>query len=245
MNKFWIIVPFYNVSNYITDCVNIIISQNYDNYQAIFIDDNSSDGTSDKIPNNDKFTKVYNDIRLTALENIHNCLFSLKSDIDPDDIIIILDGDDALLHTGVLEYVNNIYKYNQSLLITYGQYITSNGYLGHCSSYTEQEYNNLRNMDWRASHLRSFKFKTYLELINQDPQFNCYKDIDGGFYKITYDIAILYPLMEIAGYNNIHFNKEPLYYYRLHPNNDHALNASEQKRVELNIKNKPKFKTIW
>jgi hypothetical protein len=65
-----------------------------------------------------------------------------------------------------------------------------------------------------ASHLRTFKFKLYKELIKQDPKLNCYKDNLGEFYKSCYDVAIMTPLMEIAGFDNIKFNQHlfTLYY---------------------------------
>ena len=39
---------------------------------------------------------------------------------------------------------------------------------------------------------------------------------------MTYDVCIMLPLMEMAGLNNIYFNNIPIYFYRLHSNNDHA-----------------------
>jgi len=59
---------------------------------------------------------------------------------------------------------------------------------------------------------------------------------------MTYDVAIMTPLMEIAGFERIKFNPKPIYYYRLHNNNDHIVNWGLQKDIEQEIFAKNKFK---
>lgn len=43
--KFSIIIPAYNVEKYIGECLNSILSQSYENYEVLVIDDGSSDST--------------------------------------------------------------------------------------------------------------------------------------------------------------------------------------------------------
>ena len=40
-----VIVPIYNVENYLKKCVNSIINQTYENIEIILIDDGSTDGS--------------------------------------------------------------------------------------------------------------------------------------------------------------------------------------------------------
>ena len=49
-NKIKIIVPFYNPGKFLDRCVNSLLTQDYDNYEILFIDDCSSDGSFSKIP---------------------------------------------------------------------------------------------------------------------------------------------------------------------------------------------------
>ena len=43
--KFSIIIPAYNVANYLENCVESILKQSYDNYEIIIVDDGSTDET--------------------------------------------------------------------------------------------------------------------------------------------------------------------------------------------------------
>ena len=59
--KFSIIVPVYNVEKYLTECVSSILSQSYDDYELLLIDDGSTDRSAsmcDELGNNNK-VKVY------------------------------------------------------------------------------------------------------------------------------------------------------------------------------------------
>ena len=49
-NKIKIIVPFYNPGKFLNRCVNSLLTQDYDNYEILFIDDCSSDDSFSKIP---------------------------------------------------------------------------------------------------------------------------------------------------------------------------------------------------
>jgi hypothetical protein len=163
----------------------------------------------------------------------------MDSNLNDDDIICLLDGDDKLIVDSALDTIDSLY--NDNTLLTYGQYIWPNGHIGHCKEYTEYEFSMLKRGYW-ASHLRTFKFKLYKELIKQDPKLNCYKDNLGEFYKSCYDVAIMTPLMEIAGFDNIKFNPTPVYFYRLHEQNDHSVDPILQKNIADEVFNKNTFK---
>lgn len=240
-NKLVIIIPFRNVKNYIEQCANSIIAQNYKNWIAIFCDDESTDGSLDLLPKDDRFTVRRNNKRISALPNIHYGI--IESSLNDDDIICLLDGDDYLCRNDALSIINDLYQDNT--LLTYGQYIWPNGQIGHCVPYTIDSFNNLRNGGYLASHMKTFKYKLYKEIMVQDPELLCYKDKNGNFYNITSDVAIMTPLMEICGLNNIKFNNIPIYGYRVHEQNDVYVAPILQKEVANEIFSKQKFKQIF
>ena len=241
MNRLVLIIPYRNVKNFITDCINSIKSQKYDNWIAIFCDDASTDGTSDLIPKNDKFIVRKNENRITALPNIHYGI--VNSNLNDEDVICILDGDDLLIRQDAFQIIDSLY--NDNTLLTYGQYIWPNGQVGHCKAYTKEEFNNLRNGGYWASHIRTFKYKLYKEFVEIDPELSYFKNTKNEFYTITYDVAIMTPLMELAGFERVKFNPTPVYYYRIHQQNDHFVDPQLQKSVADEIFAKPKLNTIY
>ncbi|MGN8056112.1 glycosyltransferase family 2 protein [Pedobacter sp. 22163] len=238
-NRINLIVPFRNVEKYIEECLESILSQNHLNFRVFFIDDCSSDASTDKIPNHPKFVIVRNSERKYALQNIHEVLISQL--FFPDDIIAILDGDDALMDNYSLDVVDRYYRGNN--LMTYGSFNISRSYsLPQEYCYTVEEFRNLRVAAWKASHLKTFKYKAYSELLSQDPELTAFKDSFGQFYKMTYDIALMLPLMEICGYDYVAFNPLPIYFYRLHENNDHMVNRALQEKIDFEIRAKKQFR---
>lgn len=185
-NKYHVITTFYNVENYIKDCINSVKSQNYKNYVFHLFDDCSTDKTTSHIVEDTQTILYKSDVRKTALENIVHVLQNYK--FSPDDIIVLLDGDDMLLHNRVFDKLNSIYK--DSTMLTYGQHVTSDGRFGFCRDYTEDEFENIRTTGWYFSHLRTFRYSLWTKLVDLDPDLSFLKDDKGEFYKITYDVAL-------------------------------------------------------
>ena len=241
MNRFVFIIPYRNVITFIKECATSILAQKNQNWIAIFCDDASTDGTSFNIPDDPRFTIRKNRERISALPNIHYGI--VESDLRDDDIICLLDGDDLLIVENALDILDSLY--NDNTLLTYGQYVWPNGQIGHCKAYTPSEFINLRNGGYWASHIRTFKYKLYKELMLQDPELKCYKDDESNFYTSCYDVAIMTPLMEIAGFDNIKFNPNPVYYYRIHQQNDHNVDPQLQSSIANEVFAKSPFKKAF
>ncbi len=102
--KFSIIVPIYDVKEYIKQCVNSVLDQNYSNYELILVDDGSTDGCSlicDEYAAKDEHVMVIHkknggssDARNVGIEKATG------------DYILFLDGDDYWLETDLLEKIN-------------------------------------------------------------------------------------------------------------------------------------------
>ena len=89
-----IVLPCYNVQNYIKDCVESILLQTYKNIEIILVDDGSKDDTPDicdQLSNKDTRIKVYHkenggvsDARNYGISKVTGTYFSF---VDPDDLI--------------------------------------------------------------------------------------------------------------------------------------------------------------
>ncbi|WP_343689971.1 glycosyltransferase family 2 protein [Chitinophaga sp.] len=217
--KFIVLVTFRNVKNFIEECYNSLAAQTYDNFEVYFVDDESTDGCLDLIPDDeDKVHKQRNPVRLGPTGNIAN--FLTTHTFAPEDVIVLLDGDDYLNGHYVFQILDRYY--NGGKLLTYGQYMDQFGNIGHCTAYTEDEVNNLRQAPWKSSHLKTFKFSLWQELMAQDPELNALRDATGGYYMASSDMAVMFPLIEIAGHEHIACLPNIVYVYRFHDNNDHA-----------------------
>jgi len=232
-NKIIVLVPFRNVENYIIDCLNSVVNQKYHNYEVYLLDDASNDNTIPLIKDIlEGFKLISNKVRIGATENIYNALINIP--LNDEDIIVRLDGDDYLLGEYVFHIINNTYN-EHNALITYGQEIINIGLLNsnYLNPYTLEEFQNLRQVTWKMPPLRTFKYKLFKELINQDPEVNCLKfNKKNKFYIYTSDLALMVPLMEIAGFNRIVMITNILYCYRHHDKNDHSTDQGRFKQLE-------------
>jgi len=231
-HKIIVLVPFRNSAAFIERCVASVLRQHYINYEVHLLDDASTDNSlnliSDDIKNVFKFR---NRKRLGALGSLYEHLSRLE--LNDEDILAILDGDDELFGEYSLQVVN--LKYNNDILLTYGQYVDNYGTIGHCSPYTLEEFKDIRNTPWKASHLKTFKYKLFSAYLRQDLSGRHFKDINGNYIMFAYDIALMIPLIEIAGFYKICFVNNIVYCYRLHANNDHA--TSEGLRLQQEAAN--------
>lgn len=90
--KFSIIVPCYNVEKYITECVESVINQTYENWELLLVDDLSEDGTLGVIRELKK-----KDARIQVYEKEHGGLPHTRNyglNYASGDYVCLLDGDD-------------------------------------------------------------------------------------------------------------------------------------------------------
>lgn len=240
-NKIVVIVPGYNPGVFIEKCYASLVSQKYDNFRAIFIDDCSTDGSFINLPKDNRFIMLRNETRKTALENLHNAIIN---HCEPEEIVVILDSDDWFSNKKVLQYVNDFYN-EHDCWIMYGSSSWTDGRSCCSSEYSEKEFENLRKAPFRVSHLRTFRAGLYHSIKEQDPGFLCLKDSNGDFYKMTYDVAVMLPILEMAGKEKVIHNKSILYIYnRDNPISDDKVNQSLQTKIHIEILKKKKFNLI-
>lgn len=90
--------------------------QNYSNYKVIFIDDGSKDGTASIIDNFMKKQKKIspNNYKIIAHKERHfalpNVLNAAKTFCKPQDIFMVIDGDDELIGKQVLKLFNAVFQ---------------------------------------------------------------------------------------------------------------------------------------
>ena len=245
--KFKIVIPVYNAEKWIDRCMISVVNQTYKNFDCIIIDDASLDETNRKISTGmlslpkqvkDKFKLIKRQNNCGALENI--VMGINKLNCQQEDVIVLLDGDDYLFNVDVLAHLNNTYQ-EANLLLTYGQYKNvSNAQIGLSRelSCSVKEYR--KSGLWVTSHLRTFRYKLWSHLDQKD-----LLDANGIFYRTSWDLAIMLPLVEMAGDKRIKFISKILYGYNdENINNDHKVRLVQQLQQAKEIRNKPAYKLI-
>ena len=239
-NKFIIVSPFYNVESTIKKTIMSVVSQDYKNYEAYFIDDVSTDNTvniiEDLIKNNDKIKLIKNQNKKYSLRNIYDTVHKFSSDAD---IIVILDGDDILYGKDVLSKINYYYN-SKKCWLTYGSYINlSNKTRGKFSSKIPQyviDNSSYRDHSWCTSHLRSFKSFLFKKIKEEDM-----KDEAGHFLTITGDLAIMFPMLEMSCERSCYIDDLLYIWNDLNEHNDHKKDNMLQMKVEQDLRRRKKY----
>jgi len=243
--KYKIIVPFYNADQWIGKCVYSIKRQRHKNFECVLIDDMSDDQsllTARTIIGDDpRFRIIVNKDKRYALENIAMGIETSNS-IDDEDVIIVLDGDDWLSSSLVLSRLNAEYS-DEDCLMTYGSYIFYPwAFRGpEPSAYPEEviKNNSFRDDDWRASHLRTFKYKLWKNIDHKD-----LKDDDGNYYTMAYDQALMLPMLEMASERSRYIWDIMHVYNKENPISVDKIKAKQQAETAEEIRCKNPYKRL-
>jgi glycosyltransferase involved in cell wall biosynthesis len=223
---FKIIVVAGPAENYIERCLQSILDQK-EEFKVQVVLDPFGDKTYEQAKKYecDNIKVILNDKVNRALCNTVKGIQLL--DCSDEDIIASIDGDDWLYSNQPLSIVKKHYDSNPNLLLTYGSWV---GYPDekcstNCYPYLKEHFEKgLRHYDWRGTHLKTFKYKIWKHVKDQD-----LKDTQGIYFSTSWDMAMMWPMMEMAGYHRILYIPEPLYIYNKEgPYNDFKLRLKEQ-----------------
>lgn len=111
-----IIIPIYNVENYLRQCVDSVLNQTYQAINIILVDD----GSTDKCPETcDEYALKHNNIRVLHKEN--GGLSDARNQgmkLSKSELIMFLDSDDWLEEKAIEEMVNYIEMYDADIVCT-------------------------------------------------------------------------------------------------------------------------------
>ena len=139
-----------------------------------------------------------------------------------DDIIVALDGDDYFNQCDALNVVKKLYD-QSGCLLTYGSFAReSTG--ERCPSFRRYDKTlPVRVQNWNGSHLKTFKYKLWQAIPKK------YLQNEAGEYIIYCDdMAYMFAMIELAGWDKVQQIKELLYMY----NDTNLENAFDTHRTE-------------
>lgn len=219
-----------------------IFSQNYNNFDLVYVEDASSDytwlGVKTYIKEQgyqDRVLLVHNKERKKALSNLYYNIHRSA----PESIIVLVDGDDWLIDDTILAFING--QYQDGVWLTYGQFIVHpSKQLGFNSPYPAKvkEKNAFRYHGHTASHLRTFYAGLFHKIRIDDLMFQ------GKFFPMCYDLAIMFPMLEM-GRNHFKFINKPLLVYNdENPLNDYKVSKPLQRKFDLILRARTVYREL-
>lgn len=154
-------------------------------------------------------------------------LVEVISKLPDDRIVACLDGDDWL---GPPNALTTVARYFQAgALVSYGTFRFADGRRGHPSEgYRAGE--DVRRAPWKATHLKCFRAGLFKRIKHEDLQ------MGGEWLPHARDLALMFPLLEMAGHDRSAHVREEIYVYNLatsvEANADEATRKLERECVQ-------------
>lgn len=141
---FSLIVPVYNNEKYIRQCIESIVSQSFEDYELILVDDGSLDKSAEIC---DEYSDKYETVKVIHKSNGgSNSARKAGVKIAQGDYIVCVDGDDyvqddyfAVLHNVLSDKKYDICCFNSRTVSEYGEYIKDNTIDYRCGYYNKED----------------------------------------------------------------------------------------------------------
>jgi hypothetical protein len=152
-------------------------------------------------------------------------------------VVVILDGDGDTLPKGALSRVAHVYEKHPDTLVTYGSYKKKSKGDRTRISQAYPKGADVRTFPWHASHLKTFR-ASLLEHVKTE----WFQDEKGKWLQAASDVALMLPLMELAGLDRCRHIHEITYVW-----NDSPVSKEKralQRRCEAIVRAKPQERRL-
>ena len=212
MISFGIIIPVFDSEDYLNECLDSVIKQDYSNFEVLLINDNSND-KSGRICNH--YSNIYKNINTVHFTQNRGVSFCRNHGINSliSDYIIFLDSDDYLFDN-ILNNLSNFIKSNTKFNVIVGRHKGQYSYFNN-DYFFNQKYN--KNLSTKLSSIAQHQFHSHYcwQFVIKRDFLNLFKlrFID---VKITEDIDFVARLLCFV--DKLHFCDEILYWRRSREN---------------------------
>lgn len=217
-----VIVPIYNVEEYLDECIISIVNQTYKNLEIILVDDGSPDNCS-KICDN----WAIKDNRIKVIHKNNGGLSDARNtglDIATGDYVSFIDSDDWISNN-FIEKLLNISKYEKADIVACS---INNVYSNKVIKYQTKPIIGTSNNIYPLIYCENTFFS--ISACNKLYKKNCWNNIRFPYGKTCEDAFTTYLLVDKA--NKIVQIDEPLYYYRIRENSIMTTSFSIKKMDE-------------
>ena len=241
-----IVIASYNNETLVEWNLKNALLQEYDNFHVYYVNDCSTDNTSEavrafakQLGKEELITVIDNEER--AGSHVHNQYKVIHELLSDDTIAVILDGDDALEGRRVLSYINAVYQ-DPDIWLTYGQCLGTVSMAKGISKVLEPQY--IEEKAYRYHHIFFFHLRTFYSWLFKkidpvDMQF------EGKFIRYEGDVAFMLPMIEMAANGHYQFLDKILYIYNQgNPISDHKIALENQIATDLWIRLRAEYPAL-
>lgn len=249
--NFSIVVTTGNAGRWIGRCIQSIAEQRtHWSWNCLVIDDASQDETQAKIHSSlsairaqeirQRFTVQRNAHQQGALANLVSGFNRLGTSDRPMDVLIPIDGDDWLFSNSALETIAETYE-RTTCWLTYGGLITSPGGNLCCARVADSVVaaSQHRQSTWLTSHLKSFRSHLWHAIRDED-----LRDETGAYYAVTGDMALMFPMLEMAAERIQSVERAVYVYNEDNPASNHVQKRKQQLKAEQRIRSQPPYRRL-
>jgi hypothetical protein len=244
--RYIVIVTVRNGAKWIGRCLESIRTQTVRNFECIVVDDCSTDetariaehfGNPEEGLDDDRFFVQRNTVRRFQAYNTVQAarMYATR----PEDVVMLIDGDDQLLHDRAFEVIRDAYM--QGAWMTYGCLVETVGRPTRFGYYPINiaRTSRFREHVWCATPPRTFKRFLLDELKDEDFL------IEGKWPEMAGDVCVYTPIMELAAERTVGI-REPIYVYNTDtPDNEHKVDPYETTRIrDLLLERTPKKRLV-
>ena len=253
--EFFVFIPSYNNEKYCKRNLEALFSQTYTNWKMYYIDDCSSDKTGEIVEAYvrergfaDKCTIVHNPMRKRAMANYVEAI----KHADPHAVVVSYDGDDYLASRKVLSKLARIYQ-NPRVWMTYGSYVPepSVGYPPCiCRPIPKKVMKQrlFRKYKWVTSQLRTFYAALFNKVDDRDLRYcgakKVYKSYRNQYVPSACDLAMMFPMLEMASRGHIYYVKDVIYIYNRNNCNDCFVDRQLQATIDSYVRSKTPYRPL-
>ena len=223
------VTPTYNASHHLWECYESLKEQSNPNWEWVILNDMSNDDTfeiANKIVmsgdgKRERVTVWNHDHKKFALKGIYDYLKNYND--FSEQIIAILDGDDALCNENTVDLILKEYNTNPKLEALW----TAHSWDINGMNISKDLPGNINpyQYPWVSSHLKTFKVNVFKKIKKEN-----FMDLDGNWFERGYDQALYLPILYNA--TDRKFLDEICYLYRINSNSLKVRDWKEKNQMD-------------
>jgi hypothetical protein len=185
----------------------------------------------------ERIVVTHNERRLYSTANLVRAV--ARSRARPEDIIVVLDGDDWFYTEDALQIIADTYA-RYDCWMTYGSWVSNVRHItGKLPAYDEGT-TDFRRAEWLATAVRTWK-KWLWDLINDKDL----RDENGEYFPVVEDLAVMLPMLEMSGTSRAkHIPDILMLYNRANPACVGNTKRGEMERIAHYLRSKSPYQPL-